>query len=64
MTKSLPSIYTELGEDYYDVVLPSITNEILKAVVANYNADELITRRIEVTKEIQNALISRAGNFK
>jgi len=63
VTKSLPSIYTELGEDYYDVVLPSITNEILKAVVANYNADELITRRIEVTKEIQNALISRAGNF-
>ncbi len=29
----LPKLYTSLGEDYDERVLPSITNEILKAVV-------------------------------
>jgi hypothetical protein len=30
---SLPNIYSTLGIDYDERVLPSITNEILKAVV-------------------------------
>lgn len=29
----LPKLYSSLGEDYDERVLPSITNEILKAVV-------------------------------
>ena len=29
----LPKMYTSLGEDYDERVLPSITNEVLKAVV-------------------------------
>jgi len=59
----LPNIYTELGVDYDQVVLPSITNEVLKAVVAKYNADELITKRTTVTSEITRELESRARNF-
>ncbi|CAG2163851.1 unnamed protein product, partial [Oppiella nova] len=31
--KELPHIYATLGEDYDERVLPSITNEVLKAVV-------------------------------
>lgn len=42
---SLPNIYTTLGYDYEDRVLPSITNEVLKAVVAEFDAGELITQR-------------------
>jgi prohibitin 1 len=34
-----------LGLDYDDRVLPSITNEVLKAVVAQFDAGELITQR-------------------
>ena len=42
---ALPNIYTTLGVDYDDRVLPSITNEVLKAVVAQFDAAELITQR-------------------
>ena len=33
LSSALPNIYTTLGQDYEDRVLPSITNEVLKAVV-------------------------------
>lgn len=59
----LPRIYSELGPDYDDRVLPSITNEVLKAVVAQYNAEELITTRYDVTKAITELLTERAKQF-
>ena len=44
----LPSIYKRLGLDYDDRVLPSIGNEVLKATVAQFNADQLLTLRDQV----------------
>ena len=35
---ALAKIYTELGTNYDEVVLPSIVNEVLKSVVAQFNA--------------------------
>merc|ERR1712083_1096895 len=60
---SLPQIYTTLGVDYEDRVLPSITNEVLKAVVAEFDAGELITQREVVSNRVTADLTSRAEQF-
>lgn len=46
--KALPKIYQNLGQDYDERVLPSIGNEVLKAIVAQFDAAELITQREQV----------------
>ena len=37
--EKIPEILNNLGVDYDERVLPSIGNEVLKSVVAQYNAD-------------------------
>merc|ERR1719353_807380 len=59
----LPDIFSSLGLDYDERVLPSIGNEVLKAVVAQYNAESLITKRDVVSGEVRQALTTRAREF-
>ncbi|KAK5170136.1 Prohibitin-1, subunit of the prohibitin complex (Phb1p-Phb2p) [Saxophila tyrrhenica] len=59
----LPKIYQNLGQDYDERVLPSIGNEVLKAIVAQFDAAELITQREAVSNRIRADLLKRASEF-
>ncbi|CAD8100034.1 unnamed protein product [Paramecium primaurelia] len=60
----LPEIYKTIGLNYEEKILPSIANEVLKAVVAQYDADQLIKMREKISQEIKEGLIERAKEFK
>mmetsp|Transcript_53463 Transcript_53463/g.152351 ORF Transcript_53463/g.152351 Transcript_53463/m.152351 type:complete len:284 (-) Transcript_53463:111-962(-) len=59
----LKKIHTTLGEDYDERVLPAIANEVMKATIAQYNAEQLLTLREQVSSEIREAIVARAGQF-
>lgn len=49
----LAEILNNLGMEYDEKILPSIGNEVLKSIVAQYDAGQLITMREKVSQDIR-----------
>ena len=59
----LPHIYQTLGPDFDELIFTNLGNEVLKAVVAQYNAEELLSKRALVSARIRSELVERASKF-
>lgn len=57
------NLYREIGHSYRERVVNPAIQEGVKAVTARFTAEELITRRPEVRKGIEETLKERLGNY-
>jgi len=56
-------LYKNLGLDYENRVIQPAIEETVKQVTANYNAEELITKRPQVKADIQSEITVRLNEF-
>lgn len=59
----LDVIYQNLGKNYEQKVLPALCNEILRTVVAQFSAAQLLSQRDQVSERIKSLLSERASQF-
>jgi regulator of protease activity HflC (stomatin/prohibitin superfamily) len=60
---NLHVIYSRLGRNYEQKVLPALCNEILRTVVAQFSAGQLLSQRDQVSERIRQLLSERASHF-
>lgn len=59
----IPKIHLTYDKDYANRLLPSIGNEVLKSVIAHYDADQLLKNREKISNEIKENIITRAREY-
>jgi len=55
-------LYQEVGVDYASIIIQPAILESIKSAMAQYTAEELITKRAEVSNKIQETLISKIAD--
>ena len=61
--ESIHRLYKNLGLDYENRVIQPAIEETVKQVTANYNAEELITKRPLVKQDIESSIRDRLNKF-
>ncbi len=61
--ESINILYQEVGLDYQNRIITPIVEEVVKQVTANYNAEELITKRPQVKSDIEADISIRLNEF-
>lgn len=62
--EAIHRLYKNLGLDYENRVIEPAIEETVKQVTANYNAEELITKRPLVKQDIESAIRERLNQFE
>jgi regulator of protease activity HflC (stomatin/prohibitin superfamily) len=57
------SVYKNIGRNYVDVIITPAIQECVKAVTARYTAEELITKRQQVSEEMREELIAKISSY-
>ena len=60
---SVNTLYKEVGLDYENRIIQPAVEEVVKQVTANYNAEELITKRPQVKADIEEEITIRLHVF-
>lgn len=60
---SVHYLYKEVGLDYENRIIQPTVEEVVKQVTANYDAEELITKRPLVKSDIELEIAKRLGTF-
>ena len=60
---SVNRLYQEVGPDYENRIIQPAIEEVVKQVTANYNAEELITKRPLVKSDIEGEITKRLNEF-
>ena len=61
--ESINILYKQVGLDYENRIIQPTIEEVVKQITANYNAEELITKRPLVKSDIENEIGIRLGEF-
>jgi regulator of protease activity HflC (stomatin/prohibitin superfamily) len=58
-----PFVYQKLGADYSNTIIDPIIHEVVKSVIAKYDARDLMANREKVKNTIQEILVARLAAF-